>query len=153
MLTTEIAQALNDVAHTTDPCQAPRHRRARPKTLADWPPRHYNYKQADVRQMLTMLDEAIADLRAATGAQRFDLNLVAVAECSDSWSSRCFRRPTPKETIEQTLKAASLTDSPAERTSLLVVAVAAIDRECRGPAGRLGRIGQGVGDDGARARA
>ena len=66
--TTEIAQALNDVAQTTD-----RRRRlaiverAR-KTLADWPPRHYNYKQADVRQMLGMLDEAIADLRAAAGA-------------------------------------------------------------------------------------
>ena len=43
------------------------------RRLADWPPTHYNYKQSDVRQMLGMLDEVIADLRAATGAQRFDL--------------------------------------------------------------------------------
>src|SRR4029077_11016390 len=97
------------------------------KTLADWPPRHYGYKQEDVRQMLSMLDEAIADLRVATGAQRFDLNLVAVTE-SPKLVEPLLPAPTPKETIEQTLKVASLADSPAQRTSLLVVAVASIDR-------------------------
>src|SRR5262249_39211496 len=37
--------------------------------------------------------------------------------------------PTRQETIEQTLAAAALTESPAEKTSLLAVAVAAIDRD------------------------
>ena len=72
------------------------------RRLADWPPSHYNYKQSDVRQMLGMLDEAIADLRAATGAQRFDLNLVAIVDAPPPLS-RCCRRPA-QETIEQTLR-------------------------------------------------
>ena len=48
--------------------------------LADWPQSHFNFKQTDVRQMVAMLDEAIADLRVASGAQRFDLTLSAFAE-------------------------------------------------------------------------
>jgi hypothetical protein len=128
MLTTEIAQALNDVALTTDPA----HRlaivqRAR-KTLADWPPRHYNYKQADVRQMLTMLDEAIADLRAAIGAQRFDFALVAMID-APALVEPLLPAPSAQETIELTLAAAAMVGSAAERTSLLAVAVASIDRD------------------------
>jgi hypothetical protein len=127
-LTTGVARALNDVALTSDPAwRLVIVERAR-KALADWPPRHYNYKQADVRQMLGMLDEAIADLRAATGAQHFDLSLVATVDAPPLLEP-LLPPPTEQETIEQTLAAASLTDSPAERTSLLVVAVASIDRD------------------------
>jgi len=128
MLTTVIAQALNDVAVTTDPAKRlPIVERAR-KLLADWPPKHYNYKQADVRQMISMLDEAIAALRAAAGAQRFDLNLVAMVDALPLVEP-LLPPPTAQETIEQTLAAAKLTDSAAERTSLFAVAVASIDRD------------------------
>jgi hypothetical protein len=127
-LTTEIAQALNDVALTAEPAKRlPIVERAR-KRLADWPPSHYNYKQSDVRQMLSMLDEVIADLRAATGAQHFDLNLVATVD-APPLVEPLLPDPGHQEIIEQTLAAAALTDSPAERTSLLAVAVAAIDRD------------------------
>lgn len=126
-LTTEIAQALNDVSQTDDTAKRLAIVERARRRLADWPPRHYGYKQSDVRQMLTMLDEAIAGLRAASGAQRFDLNLVAMVE-APKLTEPLLAAPTLKETIEQTLKAASLTDSAALRTSLLVVAVAAIDR-------------------------
>jgi hypothetical protein len=128
ILTTAVAQALNDVATTTDPVKRLGIVERARRRLAEWPPTHYNYKQSDVRQMLGMLDEVIADLRAATGAQRFDLNLVAIADTPPALEP-LLPAPGPQETIEQTLAAASLTDSPAERTSLLAVAVAAIDRD------------------------
>ena len=38
------------------------------KTLAEWPQTHFNYRVAEVRQMFSMLDETIADLRAAPAA-------------------------------------------------------------------------------------
>ena len=128
ILTTDVAQALNDVATTTDPVKRLGIVERARRRLAEWPPTHYHYKQSDVRQMLGMLDEVIADLRAAAGAQRFDLNLVAIADAPPAVEP-LLPAPGPQETIEQTLSAASLTDSPAERTSLLAVAVAAIDRD------------------------
>jgi hypothetical protein len=126
-LTAEVAQALNDVALADDPAKRLAIVEKARRTLADWPPRHYGYKQSDVRQMITMLDEAIAGLRAATGAQRFDLSLVAMVD-APRLTEALLPAPSTRETIEQTLKAASLTDSAALRTSLLAVAVSAIER-------------------------
>lgn len=128
MLTTAIAQALNDVALTTDPVRRLAIVERARKTLADWPPRHYSYKQVDVHQMLGMLDEAIADLRAASGAQHFDLSLVAAVEAPPLLEP-LLPAPTPQEMIEQVLAGATLSESAVERTSLLAVAVAAIDRD------------------------
>ena len=74
---TDIAQALNDVALTNDPAERLAIVQKARKTLADWPAGHFNFKQDEIHQMLGTLDEAIAELRAATGAQQFDLALVA----------------------------------------------------------------------------
>jgi hypothetical protein len=129
LLTSRVEQMLNSVALTSDA-----HRRltivegAR-KVLADWPADHYNYKLDEIRQMLSMLDEAIADLRAATGAQRFDLALVAAFEPPKHVP--LLPPPTAREVIEQTLAAARLADSAAERTSLLSVALASLDRDAK----------------------
>ena len=51
---------------------------ARRKALAEWPAQHFNYRAAEVRQMLSMLDDAIADLRASSGGEQFALNFVRV---------------------------------------------------------------------------
>jgi hypothetical protein len=128
-LTATIAQALNDVSLTDDVGTrlgiVERARRA----LADWPALHYNYKQDEIRQMLTVLDEAIAELRATAGIGQFNLNLVAAAAPPPPPSLEpLLPAPTPKEAIEQTLLAARLAASPAERTSLMAIALANIDR-------------------------
>ena len=95
-------------------------------TLAKWPSQHFNYRQNDVKQMLMLLDETIADLRTAAGGQRFDLSLVAYADAPVSIEPP-LPPATPKEAIEQTLFAARLVDTATERTSLLSAAVSAID--------------------------
>jgi hypothetical protein len=129
MLTAEIAQAINDVQLTTDPAKRLEIVERARKTLADWPGRHFNYKQAEISHMVTLLDEAIAELRAAVGVQRFDLSFVANVAEAASTREPLLPRPTVREAIEQTLTAARLSDSSAERVSLMVVALAAIDRD------------------------
>lgn len=128
LLTTEIAQALNDVGLAQNPAERLVIVQRARRTLAEWPAAHYSYKQDEIRQMLGMLDEAIAELRAATGAERFDLSLVAVADPPKPSAEPILAPPTLTQTIEQTLAMAGLSDSPAERTSLLSAAIAAIDR-------------------------
>lgn len=125
-LSGRLAQTLNDVAATTDPAQrlaiVERARRA----LADWPQSHYNYRRDEVRGMVAMLDEAIADLRAAQGASRFDIALEAFSE-APAIVEPLLPPPTLRESIEQTLNAALAVDNPVERTSLLSSALASID--------------------------
>jgi len=127
-LSNEVALTLNDVAHTTDAAQRLAIVERARKTLADWPQNHFNYRQAEVWQMLSLLDEAIADLRAARSAGRFDLTLSAFAD-PPAIVEPLLPPPTPREAIEQVLEAARVVDSAADRTSLLATAVATIDRE------------------------
>ena len=127
-LSNDIVQALNDVALATEPAQRLAIVERARRTLADWPSNHYNYRQAEVRQMVSMLDDAISDLRAATGPGRFDLSLAAFLD-PPSIPEPLLPPPTVKESIEQMLTAARIVETPAERESLLVIAIAAIDRD------------------------
>ena len=128
MLTVEIGQTLNDLSLTTDPArQLDIVERAR-KTLADWPAAHFNYKLAEISQTLATLDEAVAELRARTGVERFDLSFVASVQALPT-REPLLPRPTPKEAIEQVLTAARLSDSSSERVSLMAVALSGIERD------------------------
>ncbi len=126
-LTERVAQTLNDIGRTTDASKRLAIVEGARKLLADWPNAHYFYRAAEVRQMLGLLDEAIANLRAAAGGERFDLSLIA-------WTDGPPVEPplpalTPQQAIEQTLTAARLAETSAERVSLLSAAVFGMDRD------------------------
>jgi hypothetical protein len=127
-ISNSVARTLNDVSTTPDPTERLAIVVAARKTLADWPQSHFNHRLTEVHQMLSMLDEAIADLRVAAGASRFELSLVAVA-APPVPSEPLLPSPTPVESIEQLLAAADLADSPAERQALLNVALVDLDRD------------------------
>jgi hypothetical protein len=129
MLTAEITQALNDVGLTTDSAKRLAIVERVRKTLADWPKTHFGYKQQEIENMVAILDETIADLRAAAGVERFDLSLVATRGDASADREPLLPPSTSREVIEQTLTAAALTELAAERVSLLSVALATIDRE------------------------
>jgi hypothetical protein len=128
LLTDRIASTLVDVSATTDPLGRLAIVEMARRTLADWPGSHFGYKQTEVQQMLGMLDEIIADLRAAAGVEQFALTFVAGADTRPVREA-LLPLPTPKEAIEQTLLAARLSESSAERVSLLAVALGSIERD------------------------
>lgn len=121
-LSNRIAQTLNEVGLTSDVARRLEIVARARKTLAEWLPAHYNYREADIRQLLTMLDQAIVDLRVSTGADRFDLNLVAFSSPPPP-SEPLLPAPTLREGIEQMLSVAHLTESPSERVTLLTAAL------------------------------
>jgi hypothetical protein len=127
LLTGEIAQALNDISLASDPERRLAIAEQSRKRLAEWPPNHFNYKQDEVREMLGMLDLAIADLRAAAGVERFDLNFITPERPRSA--ERLLPPPTPREAIEQVLIAARLSSVPADRISLLTVALGSLERD------------------------
>ena len=66
-LSGRVTQALNQLTETDDAGRRLAIAESARRMLAAWPQEHYNYRLNEVRQMLSLLDEAIADLRAATG--------------------------------------------------------------------------------------
>jgi hypothetical protein len=128
-LSNDVASTLNEVALTAEPSQRLAIVQRARQTLADWPASHFNYRAAEVRQLLGMLDEAIADLQAARTPGRYSLNLSAFTDPPAIVEPLLPPPATPREAIEQVLTAARTVDMSAERTSLLATAVAAIDRE------------------------
>jgi hypothetical protein len=127
-LSNTVADALNEVTRTPDPAQRLAIVERARRTLAAWPENHYNYRLAELRQMLGMLDEAIADLRATTGARRFDLTLSASIDPL-TIPEPLLPPPSPKEAIEAVLTAARVVDSSVERTSLLTTALVSFERD------------------------
>src|SRR4051794_2090209 len=128
-LSNDVASTLNEVATTAEPAQRLAIVQRARQTLAEWPDTHFNYRAAEVRQLLGMLDEAIADLTASRSPGRFSLNLSAFADPPAIVEPLLPPPSTPQQAIVQLLDAARAVDQSAERTSLLVTAVAAIDRD------------------------
>ncbi len=128
-LSGDIENTLNQVALTADPRQRLALVEAARRALADWPAAHFGYKQGDIRQMLDLMDEAILDLRAAAGAQTFDVRLSTTMLPPVKRYDPLLPLPTARETIEQTIAVAALTSSPAARVSLLTMARSALERD------------------------
>jgi hypothetical protein len=127
-LSNEVLQTLNNVVRIDDPAKRLASVELVRKKIATWPQSHYNYRDGEVRQLLGMLDEAIADLRAANGDNKFSLDLVAFS-AAPPVSEPMLPAPGPREAIEQVLEAARLSDVPADRSALLKSALASLDRE------------------------
>jgi len=78
-LSNEVADVLNEILKTRDRTQALDIATRARNTLADWPRQHLGYRQHEVAEIVSLLDEAISNLRAAAGMTMFDLSLVAMA--------------------------------------------------------------------------
>jgi len=126
-LSNQITESLAEVARTDDPGRRLAIVEDARKTLAEWPSNHYNYREADIRQMLTMLDVAIADIRATAGQGRFNLNLVAFATQPPP-NDPLMPAPTLREAIEQVITVAKLSESSTDRVSLLRSAVTELEK-------------------------
>jgi hypothetical protein len=127
-LSNDVARTLSDVSQVSDASKRLALVERARKTLSDWPRNHFSYRSNEVRQMLGMLDDAIADLRAATGDGRLKLTLTTYLGDPPPVLEPLLPRPTPRDAIEQTLLAARLAESSAERESLLDAALGEIDR-------------------------
>jgi hypothetical protein len=124
-LSNQVAASLNAVASESDPEKRIAIVQRARQMLADWPAMHYNYKLDEIRQMLGMLDEAIADLRAK-GNGAFDLALSTYTDKAGP-AEPILPAPTARDAIEETLAAAQAADSSDERTSLLSAALDSLD--------------------------
>ena len=124
-LSTEIAQALNQIAAVPDTESKLQIAEQARRALVDWTRVNYGYRAKDIQQIVALFDAVISGIRASVGARRFDLSFVAMA---DHPQEPLLPRPTLQEVIAQALTAARLTTVPAERLSLLQSAAGILDQ-------------------------
>ena len=125
LMTGDVARVLNEIALAKDPAHRLRLAEQARAQLTDWPAKHYGYRAKDVREIAALLDETIADLRAATGGNQVDLSFVANVE--PPAPVLLLPPPTRTELIAQALSIAEMADVPADRIAMLQKTVAFID--------------------------
>ena len=122
----DVARTLNDIATVKDPAEQLARAELARKTLNEWPGAHYAYRAVEVREILGLLDQVIADLRVKVG--RSGTNLALVAPPPVLPDEPLLPEPSEAEMVEQLMTAAQLARTPAERTSLLQTLVGLLDR-------------------------
>jgi hypothetical protein len=123
-LTNDVAEVLNTIALSTDRQQALAIAERARKTVADWPQSHFGYRQDDIRDIVSLLDQAISSLRTVGGGNPFELSLVAMA--SPPEIEPLLGMPNVREQIDQMLRLASITTAASERMALLHAALALV---------------------------
>lgn len=116
-LSADVARTLSDVALTADPKRRVEIAAKARQMLAEWPAKNYGYRAQDVAQLSTLLDEVLAELRAAAGESSVELSLVA--ETIPPAQVPLMAAPTFRESIEQAFTVARVTPESTERVSLL----------------------------------
>jgi len=114
-LSNEVARTLNDIALTTDRVKALAIAEQARRMLADWPPAHFGYRQEDLREIVALVDDAIAGLRGLPPSA-LDLTLVAM-ERPDL--EPVIGMPSLVEQLGQISRVAALATTSAERVALL----------------------------------
>jgi hypothetical protein len=125
ILSNEVAAALNDIGLSSNRQQALALAEGVRRMVAEWPKAHYGYRQDDVREIISVLDQAISTLRAAAGATTFELSLVAMAEAPPLEPVAAM--PGPRQQLDEIFHVATLASGGAERVALLQSALALLD--------------------------
>jgi hypothetical protein len=126
-LSVAVARALNEVALTKDPARRLALATDVRRVLAAWPGAHYGYRASDVVQLSSLMDDAVAELRAAAGQSRYELDLVAMAKAVPP-DEPALPPPTLRESIEQVFSVATMTSDPTERVALLQSILGEVNR-------------------------
>lgn len=124
-LTGDVARVLSEIAATTEPPKALQIAATARVQLADWPAAHYGYRQREVSEIVELLDESIANLRATAGVGAFDLALTARAPAVELESM--LGMPGIRESLDGVLAVARITGQSADRVLLLQSALALLD--------------------------
>jgi hypothetical protein len=117
ILNNEVAQLLNDIALSTDRVRVLAMAEQARRTLADWPRTHFGYRQDDVREIVGLLDEAIARLKGTPPTSSFELSLVATPQLSQL--DPPVKMPSARESVDSLLRLAKDTPLVPDRVALL----------------------------------
>ena len=128
-LTERVASALNEIAVTTERSRALGIAVNARQMLLDWPATHYGYRESDIRDIVSLIDEAINSLSPpAPGTPSSSFQLALVASTPVPASADPLRgMPTPREQVGRLVTLAASATRSADRMNFLRAALELID--------------------------
>ena len=97
------------------------------RRLIGWSEEHFRYRAGDIRELLTLFDEVIAELRVAAGDTQVSIDLRSGP--ADPDYDRIVAAPPLRESIAFALSAARVADVSEERLAVLRSITKLLDRE------------------------
>jgi len=132
-LNNEVARVLNDIALGTNRLKALDLATQARAALAEWPRQHHGYRQDEVREIVALIDESMANLRAAGGATNFDLAIVASTPAVPL--EPVLGMPSQREQLDQVLRLAAMAPNATDRVALLQSGLAMVNENGAGLVG------------------
>lgn len=120
LLAARVTSALNDINLHPDPKRRIAMAEEARRNLAAWPAANYGYRAAEVAELVALLDDALAQMRASTGETGFQLSLVATTTPPPP-AIELLPDPDTQVSMESAFRAALISPDPAERIALLRV--------------------------------
>ena len=117
ILSGHVTVALNDLVTEPNPARRLAMAQEARQNLAAWPAANYGYKAEEVARLVTLFDDAIAELSAAAGQSSINLSLVAMTPPPPA--AAVLPDPDVRSTFEMAFAAATRASDPAERSMLL----------------------------------
>jgi hypothetical protein len=137
-LTRDIARALAELEASDDKDRRLGIAQVARARLAAWSQEHFGYRAQELQQLVSLFDEVIIELQAATGVSHFSLDLMA--DAAPSTAVPLLAVPSPLELVEMALAAAAATDVGAERIALLQSATRALAEITDAPRALVTRV-------------
>jgi len=116
-LTADMARSLAELESSTDRDRRLGIAQVARQRLAGWSTDHFGFKADETRQLVTMFDEVIAQLRVAAGETKFSIDMVA--NIASTAPTALLPSPDVSQSIDAALTAAQVTPVAAERMALL----------------------------------
>ena len=114
-LTAEVARVLDQLTTLTDPRVRLRLAEGARRQLLEWADAHFHYRADDIRELASLFDDVIAELRIAAGEPPVELALVARPPLAEP----LLPPPTLRESVALAISAAEVADVGAERIGIL----------------------------------
>ena len=120
-LSAEVAAMLNQIASTTEKARTLEIAAEARRLLVAWPATHFGYRQSDVTDIVTLIDEAVSGLSTTDGSGSVELSLIAPAPSIEI--EPVLGMTTPRDQVTRLVTLASLVPRAADRTTLLRAAL------------------------------
>jgi hypothetical protein len=126
-VTEEVQRALDHLKGVEDPKKRLDLAEEARRRLISWSEEHFRYRAGDIRELLTLFDEVIAELRVAAGETQVSIDLRSGP--ADPVYERIVAAPPLRESIALALSAARAADVSEDRLEVLRSITRLLDRE------------------------
>lgn len=144
-LTDDISRALAELEASDDKDRRLGIAQVARARLAAWSQEHFGYRASDLRQLVSLFDEVIVELQAATGVSHFTLDLVA--NTAPSSAVPLLPAPSSIESVEMALVAAAATEIGIEKLALLQSASRVVAALPEAPAALRADVARVLGEE------